>query len=354
MATAVLGSTLLRALCAAGPEEWGLIELPTPQPGIGEALIRVRRAGLCHTDVLRREGQSGPVSYPFIPGHEYAGVIEAVGSGVRFVKPGDRVAVNQVIYCGECQPCRRGDGQACYNRRELAAADIERGGAFAEYSLMHARQLLKLQDHVSLAEGALVEPLANAVSAVRQARIQIGEQVVVIGPGPIGLLAVQVARLFQPSILALVGTRDARLRPGKRFGATHTVNITREGALEELKSILGGKGADAVILCAGTTSAYELAMEVIGWRGRITLEGSFLDEETVSISPRRMQLLAASLIAISGWTIAEFVQARELLASGRIDGKSVITHTFPLEQWEEAYSMITDRKSEAIKVMFEI
>ena len=198
-----------------------------------------------------------------------------------------------------------------------------------------------------------MEPLANAVSVLRWARVGSGDRVVVIGPGPIGLLALQVARLAQPSAVILVGTRDERLALGPALGATHIVNIRKEGATENLKQILRGKGADVVLECAGTRSSLELAMEIAGWRARIAVEGVFDQDEMVPISPYKLLLSrAASLIGINGWLTSDFAYALDLLGRGLVDVKPLITHTFPITEWQAAFAMVTERKSEAIKVEF--
>lgn len=339
----------MKALYTASPGAFGLVERPLPVPAADEALVKVARASICHTDVVIREGKAGHVRYPVIPGHEFSGIVESCGSAVKYVQPGDRVAVHTVIACGQCPGCRRGDTMACEHYDELGS---KRDGGFAAYCAVPARSLFKLADHVSLAAGALVEPGANAVSAVKQARVGQGDRVVVIGPGPVGLFTAQLASLAHPSALVLAGTRDERLAHGTRFGATHTVNVRRGGA-KAIQEILGGKGADAVFDCAGTPDSLALAMEVVGWRGRIAVEGLFGIDELVPISPYRLLLVrSASLIGINGWITADFAQALELITRGLLDVEALITHTFPLEEWEQAFTMVTERKSESIKVQF--
>jgi len=340
----------MKALYTTGPGRYGLVERPIPEPGPGEALVQVVRAGLCHTDVNIRAGTAGHVRYPFIPGHEFAGKVVALGQAVEYIRLGDRVAIHQLIACNQCSRCRRGDTAGCENSQELGAT---RDGGFAEYCVVPARHLHKLPDHVSFAEGALLEPLANAVSAVGRAGVGLGDRVVVIGPGPIGLLVLQVARLANPSVLALVGTRDGRLAFGKQLGASHTINLGQSGALDALRAALGGRGADAVIVCAGATSALELAFEIVGWRGRIAMEGTVGAEEVVTIHPTRLfERLAASLLGVNGWVTADFVRALEMLSQGLVSGLPLVTHELPLEAWEAAFGLITARKSEAIKVEF--
>jgi L-iditol 2-dehydrogenase len=289
------------------------------------------------------------VLYPVIPGHEFSGVVEAVGTTVDYLKPGDRVGIHTILACGRCTACRKGDQMGCENYDELGS---KRDGGFAEYCTVPARHLYKLPDHVTLEEAALLECLANAVSTVRQSELKMGERAVIVGPGPIGLLAVQVARLAHPSVLVLVGTRDERLALGPGFGATHTVNIRHEGALESLKDILGGKGADVVLECAGAPSALELAFKIIGWRGRIAQEGAFDEHASFPVSPYFLLARAITLKGICGWLTLDFTAALELMSRGLVDVKPIITHTFSLDDWETAFDMITRRKSEAIKVQF--
>ena len=342
----------MKALYAAAPGQYGLVDKPKPMPGPAEALVKVSRAALCHTDVAIRDGRVTHVRYPLIPGHEFAGVVEACGSEVHYLGPGDRVAVHTILSCGRCTSCRKGDESGCENYDELGS---KRDGGFAEYCVVPARHLYRLPDHVGLDEAALLEPLACAVSAVHQSEIKPGERVVIIGPGPIGLLTLQVARLAHPSVTVLVGTRRGagRLALGKRLGCTDVLDAQKEGALDTLKDILGGKGADVVIECSGSHDAMETAMQVIGWRGRIALEGTPEMDDMVKFSPfHLLHSKSVVLRGITGWITRDFVQAMELLSSGLVDVKPLTTHVFPLEEWEAAFEMITNRKGEAIKVQF--
>lgn len=335
----------MKALYTTKVGDYGLVERPKPVPAADEALVKVAYSGLCHTDVTIREKGAAHVRYPVIPGHEFAGVVEECGSVVKYIKPGDRVAVHSIIPCGQCPPCRKHQGYSlCENIDELGSMS---DGGFAPYCVVPGRLLVKAPDHLPLSEVALTEPLANAINAVQSQDIRLGERVAIIGPGAIGLMAVQVARLANPSVLVLVGTRDERLTLGKQFGATHTVNIKKEGALEELKDILDGKGADVTIECAGTISAVELAQEITAWRGRIALEGTHDVGDTI-----KGTVSWSNMMTINGWSSAGFQQALELIAGGLVKVKPLITHTFPLEEWETAFDMVTKRKSECIKVQF--
>lgn len=335
----------MKALYTTKLGDYGLVERPRPVPAADDVLVKVASSGLCHTDVIIRYDGAPHVRYPVIPGHEFSGVVEECGTHVKAIKPGDRVAVHSILLCGQCPPCRKNRGHAfCENIDELGSVS---DGGFAPYCVVPGRFLIKAPDHLSLAEVAMAEPLANAIEAVQSPDIKLGERVVIIGPGAIGLMAVQVARLAHPSVLVLVGTWDERLALGKQFGATHTVNIKKEGALEKLKEILDGKGADVTIECAGTTSAVALAQEITAWRGRIALEGTHDVGDTI-----KGTVSWSNMMTINGWSSAGFQQALELIAGGLVNVKPLITHTFPLEEWETAFDMVTKRKSECIKVQF--
>lgn len=217
---------------------------------------------------------------------------------------------------------------------------------------MSLRNLFRISDELSLEEAALTEPASNAYSAVRQSRIRHGDRVVIIGPGPIGLLALQFARLYYPGVLILLGTRDERLEIGYKLGATHTINVREEDAEEDILGILGGEGADAVVECAGTRSGVELALRLAGLNSRVAIEGLMEPGETARFVPMDAVQKGMSIIGVMGYLVPDFVYSLELLERGLIDVQSIITHRFSLDEWEDAFNMIEKRKSEAMKVVF--
>lgn len=339
----------MKALCLTEPGELRLSEVAKPVPSAHEALVKVTHSGLCHTDVIIRRGEAPWVKYPSIPGHEFSGIVEECGVSCQHVQPGNRVGVHTLVYCGQCSACRKHDVIACERKGDVCSTAP---AGFAEYSIVPERFLYQLPGHVSLEDASMLEPLANAVSAVRNTNMKVGERVVVIGPGPIGLLAVAVARRYSPASLTLVGTRDARLAMGSKMGATHTLNVTKPDAVDTLKQeILGNRGADVIIECAGTQSAIMLALDIMGRNCRIALEGSLGAGNTFPVSPYDMQRCSASIIGINGWLTEDFARALEFVAGGAVSVGPLITHRFPLEQWEEAFEMITVRKDECLKVI---
>jgi len=337
----------MKALYMESPDQYGMTDQPIPKPLDDEVLIRVHKAGLCHSDIIIRSGKADHVLYPFIPGHEFAGVIETTGKQVCHLQSGDRVTVHTILACGLCPACRRGDNASCENYDELGS---RRNGGFAEYCTVPARWVFKVADHLSFEEAALTEPLANACAAVRVCDIQEGDRVVIIGPGPIGLLAIQVARLNHPASIVLVGTRQARLAQGLKMGATHTINIREENAQDQLVDLLENKGADVVLECAGTPSALPLALDIAGRNCRIGIEGSMDIEESIPIYPRRILVNAMHLIGICGWRTEDFTRALSLMTDGKVEVKQIITQIYSLDGWEQAFDMATKQKDDSIKV----
>jgi 2-desacetyl-2-hydroxyethyl bacteriochlorophyllide A dehydrogenase len=338
----------VKALEISRPNWIDLVERPVPRIGPEEALIRVAAAGLCHTDLYALRGQNPAVRYPIVPGHEFSGVVEACGPAVRAARPGDPVTVMTILACGHCRHCRQGRTTVCQNYAELGS---QRDGGFGEYVAAPARSLVPIDD-LGLPQAAMAEPAANAYSAVRHACIEPGDRVAVIGPGPVGLLALQVARLAQPRDLILLGTRDARLDVGARLGATHLLNVQREDPVGAVHELTDGQGVDVVLRCAGTASATELALQIAATSARVALEGVTAGRETVALAPDALVFRRLTLIGVRGWSEHEFATAVELMKLGAVDAKPLLTHRFGLEEHRAAYRVLDEAKDEVIKAQF--
>lgn len=340
----------MKAIYTTGPGNYGLTDRPKPEPVGDEALVRVTAAGLCPNEVRLRDGLIKAARYPVVPGHQFAGVVESCGSVVKHINPGDRVAVHPYVVCGECSVCRSaGPAHDCERYLMLG---ITLDGGLAEYCAVPARHLYKLPDHVTAEEGALIENLANAVAAARNAELQVGERVVVIGAWSVAMLALQVARRHSPGALALVGTGPQRLAIGKRLGATHAIDLDEEDAGERLNEALDGRGADVVLMCGTTRNELELALEAVATGGRIVVEGHFDPEATVTFSP--FDLLVArsvTLRANRGFTTPDYTRAYHMLSDGVVDVRSLITSRFQMKEWESAFEAFTGAASQTVQVL---
>lgn len=331
------------------PSCYEMTQRPVPEAKPGEVVIKVGACGICHTDIIIRAGEALHPRYPFIPGHEFAGTVVAVGEGVKNRYVGERGGVMQVVTCHECRNCLL--NRSVWLCESAAEMGSQRDGAFAEYCAIPAENFVPITENVSFEEAAMVEPLANAVFTVDMAEIQPNDSVVVIGPGPIGVLCAKVAELYDPSRVILVGTREGRLEIARQgFGIKETVNIREDGAEEALMKMLDGKGADVVIEAAGTQSALELAMRIHAKNARIVLEGSPAYEETVPFNRLHLQP-NARLIDITTWRRLDYYNAMRYVIEGKIDIKPLMTQKFTLDEWEKGFDMVTNHKSECLKVV---
>ena len=340
----------MKALYTTAPGHYGLTERPVPDLAVDEALIRVAGVGLCSNEVRLRDGVLKIARYPVVPGHQFAGVVESCGPYVESLEPGDRVAVHPYMVCGQCAVCRSNGPTHDCERFEMLGMSLD--GGLAEYCAAPARHLYKLPENVTLDEGALVENIANAIAMIRNAGLQTGERVVVIGAWSVALLAVQVARQYSPAVLALAGSGKKRLEPGSFFGATHVIDLDEKDVRERLETALGTQGADAVLVCGDTSADLELAIEVVATQGRIVVEGHFDPAATITLSPS--DLLVARSVTLRGnrgFMTPDYTRAHQMLADGVVEVKSLITYRFPLEDWEAAFDRFTDPAQQTAQVL---
>ena len=249
-----------------------------------------------------------------------------------------------------CAVCRSAGPTHDCERFEMIG--MTREGGLAEYCALPARHLYKLPDAVTLDEGALLENLANAVAMVRNAELRIGERVVIIGAWSVALMALQVARLYCPTVLALVGIGTGRPRLGSQLGATHSLDMAGEDVHRRPKEALSGSGADAVLVCGNTLGDLNLAIEAVAPRGRIIIEGHFDPGAMVTLSPFDLLVTrSVTLRANRRFMTPDYSRAHQMLTDGVIDVKSLITCRFPLEDWEMAFEAFTDPAHQTVQVL---
>src|SRR2546429_8773627 len=251
-------------------EQWSV-----PQPGPGEVLLKVEVASICGTDVkvLHRVLQGQPTG-EFIMGHEYAGTVAALGPDVDEFQIGDRVAVEVHKGCERCENCIKGWYTSCLNYGNLAKGHRAEGltcdGGFAEYAVNHINTLYRLPDSLTFEQACMVTTAASPLWAIDlMGGYVAGETVLVQGPGPIGLIAVQLCKALGAARVILTGTRDTRLAIGAKLGADHTINFRNENLRDRTREITGGRGADCVLECAGGPSSMHEALEHVTRAGRL-------------------------------------------------------------------------------------
>ena len=341
----------MRAVVKFGTND-GEVELrDVPEPTIGatDVLLEMAAAGVCGSDVEQwRHHVSYPVNVPVIQGHEFCGTVREVGREVTAFKPGDRVvSETAAVICGQCRQCLTGDYNLCPRRLGFGYGT---DGAFTRFVRVPARCLHRIPDGVPFEHAALTEPACVAYNAIHvKSRVRPGEPVVIIGPGPIGLFALQMCRAGGAGPIVLVGTAvdTARLRAGEELGATCTVDSGRHDPLPVIHQATGGEGAPLVVDCAGPSEAVKLAMAAVARGGQITKIAWGPQPLALSLDPLLSKAASIQGTFSHTWRTWEAVLA--MMAAGAIRMSPMITHRFTIEEWEKAYHLIEERQ--AVKVV---
>jgi L-iditol 2-dehydrogenase len=358
----------MKAWVLDGPEELRLTQKPVPAPGPAEVLIRIDAVSICGTDVeILTKGlpaivEGGmPFHKNFTPGHEYMGTVVKLGLGVDEYGIGDRVAVEIHAGCGRCERCRMGMYTSCLNYG-LNYGDYQKGhrangfttdGGFAEYAVNHINTLVHVPDDMSDEEATLIVTAGTAMYGLDAlGGLIAGESLVVIGPGPIGLMGVAVGKALGADPVILTGTRDSRLRIGKKLGADHVVNVGKEGAVKAVQRITNGKGVHYVLECSGSPDSFNEAMDMVNRGGRICLAA--FPGEAVPVDLAKLVRNNIYVFGIRGEGNRATHRAASLMAHKRFDAKLLHTHTFALEELPKAFKYFRQRIEDAIKVVVKV
>jgi 2-desacetyl-2-hydroxyethyl bacteriochlorophyllide A dehydrogenase len=325
-------------------------EVERPEPGPSEALVRTRAAGICGSDLHFLVGRCEPPR-AYAGGHEMAGEIVEVGPKVRSLAPGDRVCVEPIVYCGECAACRRGETNLCQRTDDYVSMTCH--GGFAEYFAAPEMTLHKLPDAMSMAEGAMMEPFAVSMHALRLARPAPGDTILVLGAGTIGLTAVVAARLAGAGQVLCTAKYAHQRTAAERLGASEVLGPDAKAIEEAVKGATGGVGADVVVeTVGGVSDTTELALRAAREGGTIMLVGQYPQPIEVPLAVaifRQERLIGSNCYAVIDGK-RDFHVCMEATASGRADLAPLVTHVFALEQIGEAMQTALDKSSGAIKV----
>jgi L-iditol 2-dehydrogenase len=357
--------TQMKAWVLGDPDQLHLRDKPVPVPKRAEVLVRIDAVAICATDLeIIHTGSPAkilgglPFNRNFTPGHEYMGTIAALGPGVDEFAIGERVSVEIHAGCGQCKRCRQGMYTSCLNYGQNYG-DVDKGhrangfttdGGFAEYAVNHINTLARVPDSMSDAEATLVVTAGTSMYGLTElGGLVAGESVVVIGPGPIGLLAVAVAKALGANPVILTGTRDARLAIGRELGADRVINVAKEDAVEIVKQLTGGVGADYVVECAGTEATVNQAIHMTNRGGKICLAAFPHDPVTMDIAHLVKNNIYVYGIRGEGQSATR--RAMALMAEKRFDATRIHTHTFALADLPTALRYARDRIDDAIKVV---
>lgn len=356
----------MKAWVLGDPNEILLIDKPVEMPGKSEVLVKIDAVAICATDLdVISHGPPAliegglPFNKNFTPGHEYMGTVVALGPSVDEFDIGDRVTVEIHSGCGQCKRCRMGMYTSCHNYG-LNYGDVNKGhrangfttdGGFKQFAVNNINTLIKVPNEMSDEEATLVVTAGTTMYGLTElGGLIAGESLVVIGPGPIGLLGVAVAKALGAGPVILIGTRDSRLEIGKQLGADHTLNVkTEKNIVESVKSIVGKKGVDYVVECAGTEQALNDAIMMTNRGGKICLAA--FPHEPVKINIPHMVINNIYMFGIRGEGKSATHRAMEFMKEKRFDAKLVHTHTFNLKDLPTALKYARERIDDAIKIV---
>lgn len=335
----------MKAVVVEAPSRVAYRDVDEPVVGPDDVLVHSHEAGLCRTDIEVMTGQfTDPrwVRFPVIPGHEWSGTVLEVGTGVALVRPGDRVVCEGMVTCGRCGPCRRGETQWC---EHIEAIGFTRPGGYAELVSVPARVVHRLPDHVSFDAGVLVEPASVVLHGLEKARPQPGESAAVIGVGTLGSLAIALLSLHSPSRIVAYGVREEELELARNLGATEVV-LAHESAPASPE-------LDLVVETAGVPEAVELAAGLCRPGGRAVLLGIAGEGRTLTMPSDLLVSKDMALIGSIAYPAATWSRVVGLLADGVLELDPIVTHRFPIGEFEDAIALMDDRRGIVAKIVLE-
>jgi 2-desacetyl-2-hydroxyethyl bacteriochlorophyllide A dehydrogenase len=336
----------MKAAVFAGPRKFEVQEVEQPQPGPGEALVRMRNVGICGSDLHFFRGEF-PLPPGFILGHECAGEVAAVGDGVTGLAPGDRVALELFNVCLTCAHCRSGNYQHCATRK---ASGLNAPGGLREFITVPAYTMYKLPDEIDFELGALLEPLTVNVHGLRLVDLRFGDRVAVLGAGTIGLTGIVAARAMGATWIGVTARHPHQKEMALALGADEVFDATDEGVAQLAKV---SQGADVVVeTVGGHGDTLAQAVSVVGIGGRISVLGAFT--QPVQLHPimfflKEMKIVGSNCYGRGGRR-SDYELSIEIMRRNADALRKLITHRFPLDAIAEAYATADDKSSGAIKV----
>ncbi len=342
----------MKALLLSEYKKLSIVDMPTPEIGDEDALVRVRACGICGSDIHGYDGSTGRRIPPLVMGHEAAGVIERIGRDVQGFKAGDRVTFDSTVSCGKCEFCRSGRINLCDNRTVLGVScgDYRRHGAFAEYVSVPGRILYKLPDALPFERAALIEAVSIAVHAVGRHVPKPDDAVVVVGSGMIGVLVIQVLKDKGCRNIIAVDLDGEKLTLARRMGAAHVLNPKEVDVPAALRDLTGGKGADASFEVVGHTETVLTAIRSVRKGGTVVLIGNLSPKVELPLQEvvsRELSVLGSC--ASSG----EIPECIDLLARGAVDVDPLISLKAPLDEGPALFARLYGGDKNLMKVIIQ-
>ena len=336
----------MKAAVLHAPADLRVEDVPVPETlESSEVLIKVAACGICGSDI-GRVMVTGTYSFPTIPGHEFAGIVEKVGSGVTHLAAGDKVAVAPLMPCGKCDDCARGNYSLCEDYNFLGSRT---DGAFAQYLKAPVQNVLKVPDNVSLEVAATIEPAAIILHGIHKVDLSLGDAVVVVGCGALGYFALQFAKLSGAQPLIAIDVDEEKLELARQVGADICINPAKTDALAAIKEATGGRGVALALEAAGNDAGRDLAILACAKQGKVVLYGTSYGDVTFS-KPAFDKVVREEVEVIGSWNSysvpfpgKDWFDIMALLEAGRLDVEPLITHRATLEDAPEIFRKLKDR-----------
>ncbi|MFD1719631.1 zinc-dependent alcohol dehydrogenase [Georgenia deserti] len=346
----------MRAAVMFGPGDIRVVDKPVPRPGPGEVLVKVSVCGMCGTDLKIYDGHfpGTPPYGSYTPGHEWSGTVVEVGETVDEVAVGDRVCIEAHHGCGRCENCMAGLYTCCLNYGDVAkghkASGMTVDGGFAEYAIHHVAALSRMPTNVSDLDAVLITTAGTGLFGIDMiGGYLLGQDVVVFGPGPVGLMTAQAAKQLGARQVILVGTRDSRLARGRDLGADHTINARQSDPVAEIARLTGGEGADVVIETSGNVAAPQQCVEAVRRGGTILVVAFYPEPVTLDLSAVVRQGVQVHTTRGEGGNNVR--RALALADMGRLRGEELVTHEFQLDDIAEALRVVRERDGDPLKAV---
>jgi len=338
----------MKALIYRGPGDIRLESVPVPQCGEAEIRVKVDACAVCGTDLKSYLHGNPKIAPPRIIGHEFTGIVDAVGADADGFRVGDRIVMATSVSCGACAYCRRGWTNLCL---DMAAMGFKYEGGMAEYVVVPERALrnghaVKVPPGVRPEHAALAEPLSCCVNAAENCALGKGDTVVVVGAGPMGIMNAVIAREFGAARVILAEINEARLRQAEAFGFDRLVNPAAEDLAKVVKDMTGGLGADVCIVAAPAAKPQEQAIALVRKRGVVCLFASLpAGGSLLSIDSRPLHYNELRVVGTSDSTPTQVKRAVELIASGSVPMDKLATHVLPLADFQRAFALMQSGES---------
>jgi len=335
----------MKAAMLYGVKDLRVQNVGMPEAGDGEILVRVKAATTCGTDlkIYQRGYVSGVIKLPTVFGHEWAGDVVEVGKGVPYFKKGMRVRAGNSSPCLRCYMCQRGEFNLCEDMMWL-------WGGYAEYIKVPRRIVMlntqEIPAHVSYEEAAVTEPLACVLHGVEEAGVKLGDTIAIVGAGPVGLLHLLITKKVGASKVIISDTVEERLQLAQRLGADETINAKQKDTVEETKKLTSGYGADAVIEAIGMPATWEQALRMVRKGGTVLEFGGCPPGTEIKVSTEQLHYGETTILGAFHTTPSHFKKALNLIASGTINVKPLITNRMKLDDIKQAFEMLTTSKSD--------